>query len=139
MPRLTGVFESFNLEEIPPEDIARWLKPAPSLNTIENYLANKLLYPQTIPVTQADLAVELAIFREVIRRHPEKFQAQDKINISKDLADRIPLLDLTLALIDVLKPKAAQIVLQNKIVGSVSFSQNTWQIELLGKNYQLKR
>ena len=144
MPKLTGIFASFpDLERIPPEDIARWLKPNPGLELIGNYLGNRLLYPETIPVTQTDLAVELAILREVVRRHPEKFQTPGKIFISNQLAERIgSLLDLTLALIDVLQPKGTvEILLEGKSVGfaTLGFPRDPIQIELMGKKYQFKR
>ena len=143
MPKLTGIFATFDVEKIPPEDIARWLKPNPGLMVIENYLANKLLYPQTIPVTQLDLAIELASLREVVRRHPGKFILGSSIRIPKELVGRMgTLLDLTLALLDALTPKnEIEIVLENKVIGSVrpSAPNGKLQIKLMGQNYQLKR
>lgn len=143
MPKLTGIFSIFpDLESIPPEDIARWLKPNPGFEFIGNYLGNKLLYPETIPVTQADLAIDLAILREVIRRYPEKFQTPGKFLISNQLALRIgSILDLTLALVDVLQPKGTvQILLGDKVVGSVTVSlKEPILIKLMDKIYKFKR
>lgn len=64
MPRLPGLFDSFdNLDQISPEAIAYWLKPAPDLVHLENYLANRILYPQAIALTQQDMQIDLAILR----------------------------------------------------------------------------
>lgn len=68
MPALPGLFDSFdNLDAIKTEDIARWLKPQPQLTFIENYLAQRILYPQTVPITSQDMNLDLAILREAIR------------------------------------------------------------------------
>ena len=142
--KLTGIFLSLNVENIPPEDIARWLKPNPGLDFVENYLANKLLYPQTIPYSQSDLAIELAILREVVKRSPEKFMAPNQFIIPPELAERIGTLpDLTLALFDVLAPKEpVAVFLGSKAVGSVippSTPGEFLQIEIMGKKYRFKR
>lgn len=68
MPRLSGLFDSFdNLDQIPPEAIASWLKPVPNLNQLENYLANKILYPQAVPLTERDMQIDLSILREALK------------------------------------------------------------------------
>lgn len=67
------MFDSFdNLDQIAVEDIARWLKGAPNEVALENYLANKILYPQTLPLTKADLELDLAILREALRQNAPK-------------------------------------------------------------------
>lgn len=73
MPNLPGLFDSFdNLDQIPIEDIARWLKPQPQLIVIENFLAQRILYPATVPITQGDLKLDLAILREALRMSSPK-------------------------------------------------------------------
>lgn len=68
MPVLPGLFDSFdNLDYIRTEDIAKWLKPTPPLTYIENYVAQRILFPQTIPITKSDMDIELAILREAVR------------------------------------------------------------------------
>lgn len=63
-----GLFDSFeNLDKIPAEAIAKWLNPAPPTLYLENYLANKRLYPQTLPVSNQDLKIELAILKEALK------------------------------------------------------------------------
>lgn len=67
MVKLPGLFDSFdNLDQIKTEDIARWLKPQPDPTYIENYLAQRILYPQTVPMTQSDMKLDLAILREAL-------------------------------------------------------------------------
>lgn len=65
---LPGLFDIFdNLDAISAEFIAKWLKPQPQLLYIENYLAQRILYPQTVPMTQSDMKLDLAILREALR------------------------------------------------------------------------
>lgn len=73
MPKLSSLFDSFdNLDQIPIENIASWLKPVPNLIQLENYLANKMLYPQTLPLTETDMKIDLAILREALRINAPK-------------------------------------------------------------------
>lgn len=68
MPKPKGLFDSFdNLDKIQPQDIASWLNPPPPAIYLENYLANKLLYPQTLPLSNQDLKIELAILKEALK------------------------------------------------------------------------
>lgn len=68
MSNLPGLFDSFdNLDQIKTEDIARWIKPQPPLEFVENYVAQRVLYPQVIPITKLDMDIDLAILREAIR------------------------------------------------------------------------
>lgn len=63
-----GLFDSFNnLDIILAEDIASWLKPVPQLDQLENYLANKILYPQSLPQTASDMQIDLALLREALK------------------------------------------------------------------------
>lgn len=82
MPVQSGLFDSFdNLDQIAVLDITRWFKVVPNQVAVENYLANKILYPQTLPLTKADLETDLAILREALRA-----------NAPKNLKDASPLL-----------------------------------------------
>lgn len=84
MPIQNGLLDSFdNLDAIPAEAIASWLKPVPQLESLENYLANKILYPESVPQTERDIQIDLAILREALR-----------INIPK--TGENPFLDTTL-------------------------------------------
>lgn len=63
-----GLFDSFdNLDQISPEAIALWLKPVPAVDRLANYLANKILYPGSLPLTEYDMQIDLAILREALK------------------------------------------------------------------------
>lgn len=63
-----GLFDNFdNLDQISTEAIASWLKPAPQFSQLENYLANRILYPQALPLTEYDMKIDLAILREALK------------------------------------------------------------------------
>lgn len=73
MPRLIGLFDVFdNLDTISAEAIASWLKPIPALSQIENYLANKILYPRSLPQTEYEMQMDLGILREALRMNAPK-------------------------------------------------------------------
>lgn len=67
----TSLFDSFdNLDQIDVNSLTLWLQDLPSkpsLVQLENYLANKILYPATLPMTDLDMKIDLAILREVLR------------------------------------------------------------------------
>lgn len=68
MPKLSGIFDSFdNLDQISADSLISWLKNAPSAQNIENYLANRILYPQSLPLTQLELKLDLTILREALK------------------------------------------------------------------------
>lgn len=77
MPKLTGLFDSFdNLDQISPEGIAHWLKSVPEYKLLENYLANKILYPQIRPLTERDMQIDLSLLREALKKNSPKPEAQ---------------------------------------------------------------
>ena len=93
MPKLPGLFDSFDdLDQISPEGIASWLKPVPDLNQLENYLANKILYPQTVPLTELDMQIDLSILREILKLSVPKPGSQK----ANGLLGENPLLNITL-------------------------------------------
>lgn len=70
--RLTGIFDEFSdLDKITPEDVIRWLKPKPDYLYVENLLANRIYYPQVVPLTRQELIVDLAILREALIKNPK--------------------------------------------------------------------
>ncbi|MBI2330273.1 hypothetical protein HYU94_02700 [Candidatus Daviesbacteria bacterium] len=74
MPKITGLFEIFdNLDQMPIDAVAAWLKPVPQLVALENYLANRILYPQVLPQTEYDMQTDLAILREALKINGPKF------------------------------------------------------------------
>lgn len=77
MPRLPGLLDSFdNLDQITSEEIAFWLKPVPDYQLLENYLANRILYPQTRSISEHDMQIDLAILREILKKNSPKLEAQ---------------------------------------------------------------
>lgn len=77
MPKLPGLFDSFdNLDQITPEEIASWLKPVPDYQLLENYLANKILYSQTRPISERDMQIDLAVLREALKKNSPRPEAQ---------------------------------------------------------------
>ncbi len=89
LPSLFDIFD--NLDQISPEAITTWLKPVPDLNYLENYLANKVLYPEALPQTEYDMQIDLSILREAIKINGPK--GTPKINAL--LGDN-PFLNITL-------------------------------------------
>lgn len=69
MAFLSGLFDSFdNLDQIDTNSLLVWLTGVPILSVqLENYLANKILYPATVPITKLDMKIDLAILREALR------------------------------------------------------------------------
>jgi|Napbiome12C3dose_1001474.scaffolds.fasta_scaffold00001_90 hypothetical protein len=113
-----GLFDSFdNLDQISPEAIALWLKPVPTVDRLTNYLANKILYPGSLPLTEYDMQIDLAILREALKLNgPQSIDKKTntllgdnpflnitlrKILIPKRFLDFVPDLEsLTLSFID---------------------------------------
>ncbi|PIZ43309.1 hypothetical protein COY34_01115 [candidate division WWE3 bacterium CG_4_10_14_0_2_um_filter_42_8] len=54
-------------EEYSPEDILRWLPFEMEVVGLENFIANKSLFPHTLPCSERDLAIEGAVLREMLR------------------------------------------------------------------------
>jgi len=56
------------LSHIKPDNIARWLSYAPEHpDDVQDYVWNKWLFPQTVPVSREDLELECGLAREIIR------------------------------------------------------------------------
>lgn len=73
-----GLFDSFdNLDQINIENVAAWLKPPPNLIQLENYLANRILYPQTLPMNIQDMEIDLAILREALKLNLNQTKQND--------------------------------------------------------------
>jgi hypothetical protein len=72
MPKLTGVFEElFELDKLPIDEINRWLVEKEHEYVLENFLGNRILYPQTIPMTKRDMEIDLAILSAYMHIHPD--------------------------------------------------------------------
>lgn len=92
MPILSGLFDSFdNLDTIEINSLIGWLKNPPTPIQLENYLANRILYPQTLPQTSVDMKIDLAILREALRLSSPKPETN-----SGSLSGDNPFLNITL-------------------------------------------
>lgn len=116
MPKLTGVFENFRaLSHENIEDIKRWLNFPTEAHQIDNFLSNRLLYPQTIPMTEQEMEIDLAILREALRVNLQGDKslvslfynsAKNTLTINEDFLLRFrPTQKLVWALADVLSLK----------------------------------
>jgi hypothetical protein len=92
MARLTGIFDEFsNLNQITAEDIIRWLKVKQNPFYTQNFLANRVYYPQAVPVNDQELEIDWAILREALIRNPHIFnQADKKIIVDEKFITRFP-------------------------------------------------
>lgn len=108
MPKLSGIFTNFpGLDKVPIDNIIRWLKIKPEVHSLQDYIANRLLYPQTIPLTQQDLEIDLALLREALILEPSHIfiPNKKKIVIPEDMENRFPPLEkLTMAITEAINP-----------------------------------
>lgn len=103
MPKVTGVFDLFeDLDTISVENVMRWLKRPPDPLILYNFLANRVLYPQSISVSKEEMEWELAFLREALRLNPEFLnQSTKKIIIPEVFVNRVSdLSSLVLAFVD---------------------------------------
>lgn len=95
MPKLSGLFDCFdNLDAIETDSLIPWLKIAHiqlSPIQLENYLANKILYPQVLAVTDLEMKIDLAILRQALRLNGPTFK-----KVKSSLLGDNPLLNITL-------------------------------------------
>lgn len=128
MPKLTGVFSLFkDLDKIPVADITRWIGDKSHIKLIENFIGNRVIYPQTIAFTREDIEIDFAILREALTRQPEILynKSEKKIVITQDLEARFPPMQKLITLIiETINPKElTQIFLKspnlNNLIGSV--------------------
>lgn len=128
MPKLSGIFEQFRrLDQIPIADIAQWLNHRVEQHSLENFIGNRIIYPQTLPTTKMELDIDLAIFREAVRRQPEVFYDRNpnKIIIPAEYEFRFGSMEaLVTALSESLKlPKITTVYLKslvgNTLLGSI--------------------
>lgn len=128
MPHLSGVFDEFgDLDKVSVEEIAKWLSQKPDIHALINFLGNRIIYPQAIPITLKELEIDLAILREAIKLKPSLvYEPQtNKILIPRAFAERFPpLLNTAKAVIEGLNPKGVHNIFtkdknQEKLVGSV--------------------
>lgn len=160
MPISARLFDNFDhLESISLETVAAQLKPVPQLINLENYLANRILYPQTVPQTAYDMQIDLAILREAVKINflnlEQKLNTR-KLLIPANLLNFVPnLANLVGIFIDaLLLNRQKQDLLQDlwtiilvdhsdEVFGSVLLPQlgsgGAIDINVLGKTYEVKQ
>lgn len=128
MPKLTGIFEQFRyLDQIPVADLTKWLPAKIEVHALENYIANKIIYPQTLPLNQMEMNIDLALLREAIKRQPEIVLSSDgqKLNLPSNYQYRFGSFEVLIrALVEALNPKGVvQIFIESlskpQLVGSL--------------------
>jgi len=107
MTILTGLFAQLpGIENLSPEDLSKWLKKAYDPRVLENYLGNRVIYPQTVALTQEERMIDRAIIQEYIRKNPAFFYnpLSHKVLIPLELMHRIqPNADLMVMLCSLLQ------------------------------------
>lgn len=150
MPKLSGVFEIFkNLEKIPPENLNNWLKIKQEVHFLQNFIGNRILYPQVIPLTATEMAMDWSLLIEAVRLDKNPFIDEDKkkIFIPKQLYGRFPnLSQLATSFIQALdvvgvwtlylKSSEEELVLGTVIAPSVLTSDGPMKVIINGKEYQ---
>lgn len=92
MPTSQGLFSSFdNLDQIDLNSLSSWIKIPTDTNSLENYVANKILYPQALALSEFDMKVDLAILRELLRSYGPSLDKKDGIMLGNN-----PFLNITL-------------------------------------------
>lgn len=93
MPKLTGVFEGLKgLGDVTADELGRWLSFIVEEHELENFLANRLIYPQTIPMTAQELEIDYAILRAAITLNRTRFYNPSRliVQIPEDYLLRFP-------------------------------------------------
>ncbi len=133
------VFESLNLEDLDPQAVSKWIKFQVEKIPLENHIANRLLFPGSLPITKQDLQIDLAIFREAIRQDPSSIYDKfgNKIIIDQRLIERFgPLRKVLLAIMDVLVIKNITTISVKKdtftdIVGTIIVPQTVFKTKVV--------
>lgn len=107
MPIVKGLSDYFaKFEEISTADLQKWLSLQDDQIIFENRLANRLLYPQVISQTAADLLFDFTIVREMIKQNVAKLYHKNlkRIDIPEQFLAYFPdLKKLAGAFIDVIE------------------------------------
>lgn len=80
MPKMRGLFDSFdNLDQIDINLLIPFIKPSLQPIQLENYLANLILYPHALPLTEYDMKVNLAILKEALNLNGPKLERENNL------------------------------------------------------------
>ena len=73
------IFASLNTQDGSlAQKIAELVKPKLDLAAVENYISNKKLYPHSVPSTKLELNIDLHLFKEFLRLHPDTVYQESK-------------------------------------------------------------
>lgn len=94
MPKLTGVFSEFlDLDQVALDELSKTLKHPPDQIVLENFLANRILYPQAVPGSQEDIEIDLGLLQQALKLSPKKKfydEKSKKIYIPENFLARFP-------------------------------------------------
>lgn len=93
MPKLTGVFELFgNLDKISPDALNNRLKSREEPHYLQNFIGNRILYPQAVPVSKHEMDLDFALLGEAVRLNKQYFfdEQSKKIVIPESFLGRFP-------------------------------------------------
>lgn len=132
MPKLSGLFSNFSdLDSLDFETIRIYSKTNLKIHEIENFIANRFLYPQTIPSSILEMKLDLSAIKEIIKKNIHLFynNSLKRITIPEGFEERLkPVPDLIITFIDAISPPVTtQIILKyadgSRKVGSVYIPQ----------------
>lgn len=128
MPKLSGLFSNYSdLDSLDFENIRLSSKTNLKIREIENFVANRFLYPQTIPLSILEMKVDLSLIQEIIKKNVHLFYniSIKRITIPEGFEERLkPVPDLIITFIDAISPPVTtQIILKyadgSRKVGSI--------------------
>lgn len=69
----TSIYEFFSsIEDLPLVEVSKWLRVRLDEHLLENFIANRILYPRTQPTNLQEWQIDLALLREAVRVEPKK-------------------------------------------------------------------
>lgn len=93
MPKLTGVFELFdNLDKISPNSLNNWLKNREEPHYLQNFVGNRILYPQIVPTTKREMDLDFALLGEAVKLNRQLFfdEQSKRVIIPEVFLSRFP-------------------------------------------------
>ncbi len=141
-----SIFElCLDLESSDLESILLTLKVKPEIHFLENFLANRLLYPQTVATTKQEISLDFAMVKQAIKKRPQKIYDPNlkKIvlpkginyfgNLKKSLPSILEILNL-----DTVVPIFLETTLIGTIITLVKNNKGSLELLLNDQVYQLK-
>lgn len=80
MPKIPSLLDCFSTPgsiSIDIDDSVAWLKSQTNPQLLQNQLCNHLLYPESLPLTPADLHLDLALLQEILKKRPGDYYNQN--------------------------------------------------------------